>query len=67
MQNLIDVMIDLESGVTLNPQQKERPLSGDYVGNLECHIGPDWLLIYQIDDETKEVYFARTGTHSDLF
>jgi len=36
-------------------------------GCLECHIEPDWLLIYQIDDEIKEVYFVRTGTHSDLY
>jgi mRNA interferase YafQ len=38
-----------------------------YMGSLECHIEPDWLLIYEIDDEQKVVRFMRTGTHSDLF
>ena len=40
-------------------------LIGDWAGHLECHIGPDWLLIYQVDDD--EVRLYRTGTHSDLF
>ena len=67
MQKLLDVMLDLENEVPLKLQQKEHPLSGDYIGSIECHIEPDWLLIYQIDDEIKEAYFVRTGTHSDLF
>ncbi|MCD6535284.1 MAG: type II toxin-antitoxin system YafQ family toxin [Deltaproteobacteria bacterium] len=40
-------------------------LSGDWVGYKECHIEPDWLLIYTVNEET--VIFYRTGTHSDLF
>ena len=40
-------------------------LQGDWQGVWECHIGPDWLLIYQISDVT--VTLHRTGTHSDLF
>jgi mRNA interferase YafQ len=60
-------MIDLENEVPLQPQLKEHPLQGEYAGSLECHLELDWLLIYEIDDEIKEVYFARTGTHSDLF
>lgn len=40
-------------------------LSGSYVGRRECHIEPDWLLIYKIVE--KEIIFERTGTHSDLF
>jgi len=67
LQKLINVMNDLENEVPLQPQLKEHPLQGDYVGSLECHIEPDWLMIYQIDDVVKEVYFVRTGTHSDLF
>jgi mRNA interferase YafQ len=49
-------------------------LSGNYSGFWECHIKPDWLLIYQFSEETNEngeviefVTFVRTGTHSDLF
>jgi len=67
MQILLDVMTDLEKEVLLNPQLKEHPLQGEYAGSLECHVENDWLLIYKIDDELKEVYFVRTGTHSDLF
>ena len=67
MQKLIDVMLDIENELSLHPQQKEHPLSGDCIGSVACHIEPDWLLLYQIDDKIKEVYFARTGTHSDLF
>ena len=69
MQKAVDIMVDLENSVPLSPQQQEHPLSGDYAGCLECHVSPDWLMIYKIDDEAdeKEVYFVRTGTHSDLF
>ena len=67
MMKLLAVMGDLEKEVQLSPTLKEHPLQGDYSGCLECHIEPDWLLIYQIDDEIKEVYFVRTGTHSDLY
>ena len=69
MQKLIDIMLDLENEVPLKPQQKEHPLIGNYEGCLECHVENDWLVVYQIDDDpkVKEVYFVRTGTHSDLF
>jgi mRNA interferase YafQ len=67
MQKLIDVMLDLENEIPLSPQLKEHPLQGEYAGSLECHLEPDWLLIYEIDDEIKEVYFVRSGTHGDLF
>ena len=67
IQKLIAVMIDLENEIPLSSQLKEHFLQGEYVGYSECHIEPDWLLIYQIDDEIKEIYFVRTGTHSDLF
>ncbi len=42
-------------------------LAGDYAGYWECHIAPDWLLIYQLPDDENIVRFERTGTHSDLF
>ena len=67
MQKIIDVMTDLENEIPLQALLKEHQLQGEYIGYLECHIENDWLLIYQIDDEAKEVYFARTGTHSDVF
>ena len=67
MSKLLSVMSDLENAVPLSLLLKEHPLRGDYFGCLECHIEPDWLLIYKTDDENKEVYFVRTGTHSDLY
>ena len=45
----------------------DHPLHGNYNGKRECHIEPDWLLIYTINNETKIVTFQRTGTHADLF
>lgn len=59
------VMDTLEQGELLDPKYKEHFLSGNYNGFLECHIEPDWLLIYKINGQ--DLYFARTGTHADLF
>jgi mRNA interferase YafQ len=50
---------------TLPPEYNEHKLSGDWDGWLECHIEPDWLMIYAYSDT--RVTFERTGTHSDLF
>ena len=52
MQNLIAVMSDLEEEKPLAEKHKEHPLRGDYEGCFECHVEPDWLLIYQIDKVT---------------
>ena len=60
-------MNDLVNEVPLSPILREHQLIGNYSGCLECHIESDWLLIYQLDDAAKEVYFVRTGTHSDLY
>ncbi|MCQ2129301.1 MAG: type II toxin-antitoxin system YafQ family toxin, partial [Bacteroidaceae bacterium] len=48
---------------------KDHALSGEFAGTRECHISPDWLLIYSKDDETsvKILTLIRTGSHSDLF
>ena len=67
MRKIFDIMVDLQNEIPLHPKYKEHPLQGNYKGFLECHIEPDWLLIYRIDEQAKELYFARTGTHSDLF
>lgn len=44
---------------------KNHKLSGNWKGRFECHLSPDWILIYKIDKRT--VIFERTGTHADLF
>ena len=46
---------------------KDHELSGNWVGYRECHIQPDWLLIYYIENDVLVLTLARTGTHSDLF
>lgn len=49
----------------LSTKRKDHPLKGEWEGHRECHIGPDWLLIYRIEGGT--ITFERTGTHADLF
>lgn len=51
----------------LPAQYKDHDLSGDYSGCRECHITPDWLLVYEVSDEELILYLTRTGTHSDIF
>lgn len=53
----------------LHPEWLDHPLTGDWLGHRECHVGGDFLLIYIIDDSGKAglVVFVRSGTHSELF
>ena len=62
---LTDIIKKLAAGEPLPAKNKDHDLSGDYVGCRECHITPDWLLIYRIDRYA--LYLDRTGTHADLF
>lgn len=64
---LTEVIKQLANGETLPAKNKDHLLSGDFAGCRECHVTPDWLLIYKIVDETLMLYLTRTGTHSDLF
>ena len=57
----------LAEGEALPEKNKDHSLSGDYAGCRECHITPDWLLIYEVADDELILYLTRTGTHSDLF
>ena len=57
----------LANGEPLAQKHRDHALTGDYAGCRECHITPDWLLIYEISDDTLLLYLTRTGTHSDLF
>jgi mRNA interferase YafQ len=67
-QEIAGIMKKLIEGQPLDPRNKNHPLSGgNFVGCFECHIRPDWLLVYMIDDKVNSVTFLRTGTHSDLF
>ena len=51
----------------LQPKYKDHKLIGNYEGRRECHIEPDWLLIYKLIPQEDTIIFERTGTHSDLF
>lgn len=66
---LNDVIFKLANDIPLPPERKDHSLSGNYSGYRECHIQPDWLLIYQKrdDEELRILDLVRTGTHSDLF
>lgn len=64
---LEEVIAMLAMGETLPDKHKDHALTGNWVGHHECHILPDWLLIYRIEDEVLVLTLARTGTHSDLF
>lgn len=62
---LTEVLNILAAGEALPPKYKDHNLIGNYKGCRECHIQPDWLLIYEVSENV--LYLARTGTHSDLF
>lgn len=64
---ITDIIKKLASGEQLPEKNRDHSLSGDYIGCRECHITPDWLLIYEIADDELILYLTRTGTHSDLF
>lgn len=57
----------LSRGEALPEKSKDHALTGDWIGHRECHILPDWLLIYRIEDDVLVLTLTRTGTHSDLF
>lgn len=59
------VIITLVNEQPLDPKQRDHALTGNFSGFRDCHIEPDWLLIYRIEADT--LYLERTGTHSDLF
>ena len=60
-------MTTLAAGKPLLPRNRDHALTGNYSDRRECHIEPDWLLIYKVDEKRQEIIFERTGTHSDLF
>ncbi len=64
LKNTIDFL--LEKG-SIPKKYYPHTLKGNYVGFLECHIKPDWLLIWEINESEKIIILHRTGTHSDLF
>lgn len=64
---LNEVVNTLAFGLPLDEKYKDHSLIGNYKGCRECHITPDWLLIYEISNDELFLYLTRTGTHIDLF
>ena len=64
LEEVVNILANQE---VLDEKYHDHALSGDYSDFRECHIKPDWLLVYTIDDEELELFLFRTGTHSDLF
>ena len=67
LDKLDSVVTLLSNCVALPLKNKDHDLIGNYTGFRECHIAPDWLLIYRIEEDVLVLYLLRTGTHSDLF
>jgi mRNA interferase YafQ len=67
MTRLDEIIAKLASGEVLDEQYRDHALSGNYIGHRECHIAPDWLLVYYKENDILVLTLARTGSHSDLF
>ncbi len=65
LEKLYSIVEKLAKGIELEPRHRPHGLIGNYADKMECHIEPDWLLIYEVTDELVILY--RTGTHADLF
>ncbi len=64
---LKDVVETLQQGKTLDKKFKVHELKGNWAGYYECHLKPDWLLIYLIEEDILTLTLINTGSHSDLF
>lgn len=64
---LTSIISKLAAGEPLPEKNKDHPLSGTFKGFRECHITPDWLLIYEVNGKELILILSRTGTHSDVF
>ena len=64
LKSLIQILLEEKP---LHPKHKDHPLVGNYIGFRECHILPDWLLIYTVDKGRLVLTASRTGTHAELF
>lgn len=67
MDAIDDVIAKLSNGEKLPDSMRDHELVGEWAGNRECHIQPDWLLVYRLEGDVLVLTLARTGSHSDLF
>jgi mRNA interferase YafQ len=61
------IIENLRKGERLAPKYEDHQLTGNYKNHRECHISPDWLLIYKVDKDKLVLTAVRTGSHSDLY
>lgn len=67
---LLDIVLKLATDIPLPPANRDHPLSGNFAGFRDCHIEPDWILIYKkskSEDGRGVLFLEATGTHADLF
>jgi mRNA interferase YafQ len=64
LQKVVDTLANEQP---LDAKYRDHSLTGEYQGFRECHVEPDWLLVYRIDQGELELFLFRTGTHADLF
>ncbi len=67
LQLLDEIVTKLQYGESLPEKNKDHALTGNWDNHRECHIQPDWLLVYRIIENELILLLVRTGTHSDLF
>lgn len=67
MEQLEAVVDKLAAQEPLDERYRDHLLTGNFAGFRECHIAPDWLLVYQVRENELILFLSRTGTHSDLF
>ena len=67
MSLLDEIIAKLAQGIPLPASNRDHELTGNYAGHRECHVTPDWLLIYRVEDDVLVLSLTRTGSHSDLF
>jgi len=67
LQKLKEIISKLAAEIPLDKKYKPHMLKGNWQDHMECHIEPDWLLIYRIDNSHQRIILVRTGSHSELF
>ena len=67
LTKLRDVILILRDGEKLPDKYRDHALHGDWEGYRECHIEPDWLLVYKIEEKKLILVLTRTGSHADIF
>lgn len=66
--SLLDAVVDmLRQGIPLDSHFHDHPLSGNFQGFRECHVKPDWLLVYMIENDVLTLTLVATESHADLF